>query len=247
MPSAVCMLLGGSHDDDARALCTVALRLPSYRWRPDGVVPERGDHGPYTQMRRLAIYRDHAQRLIDTGKAYRCYCTKADLAAQKLASAGGHFKYPNTCRDRIDEPDLPYVVRFKTHAAGKVVYVDKVFGEIPTPNSELQDFVLLRSDGVPRYNFGAVVDDLTMGITLIARGRDHMINTPPQILLFQAFGASVPEFAHHESKMAHSPEMAVASSALSKVTPSVIKPVRHVALSIAAQAFSSHLRGRLLQ
>jgi glutamyl-tRNA synthetase len=76
------------------------------------------------------------------------------------------------------------------------VYVDKVFGAIATPNSAQQDFVLLRSDGVPLYNFGAVVDDVTMGITLVARGRDHMVNTPPQILIYEALGQPVPEFAH---------------------------------------------------
>jgi glutamyl-tRNA synthetase len=80
--------------------------------------------------------------------------------------------------------------------AGAVTYVDKVFGEVTTPNSEQQDFVLLRSDGVPLYNFGAVVDDMTMEITLVARGRDHMVNTPPQILLYRAFGAETPAFAH---------------------------------------------------
>jgi glutamyl-tRNA synthetase len=87
-----------------------------------------------------------------------------------------------------------------------VTYVDKVFCEIVTPNVELQDFVLLRSDGVPLYNFGAVVDDMTMGVTLVARGRDHMINTPPQILLYQAFGAAVPEFAHLPMMLAASGE-----------------------------------------
>jgi glutamyl-tRNA synthetase len=87
-------------------------------------------------------------------------------------------------------------VRFTAPTEGSVTYVDKVFGEVVTPNVENQDFVLLRSDGVPLYNFGAVVDDITMGITIVARGRDHMINTPPQILLYEAFGAKVPEFAH---------------------------------------------------
>ena len=80
--------------------------------------------------------------------------------------------------------------------AGAVTYVDKVFGEVTTPNIAQQDFVLMRSDGVPLYNFGAVVDDITMGITLVARGRDHMINTPPQILLYEALGAKPPQFAH---------------------------------------------------
>jgi glutamyl-tRNA synthetase len=91
---------------------------------------------------------------------------------------------------------LPFVVRLAVDRAGSITYVDKVFGEVRTPNVEQQDFVLMRADGVPLYNFGVVVDDMTMGITLVARGRDHMINTPPQIMLYQAFGATVPEFAH---------------------------------------------------
>jgi glutamyl-tRNA synthetase len=171
---------------------------------------DRGSHGPYTQMQRLAFYAEWAEKLVRSRKAYRCYCTKAELDAQREAlkkqdpTAG--FKYPGTCRERTDQPDLPYVIRLKTERSGSVTYVDKVFGEIVTPNIELQDFVLLRSDGVPLYNFGAVVDDITMEITLVARGRDHMINTPPQILLYQAFGADVPEFAHLPMMLASSGE-----------------------------------------
>ncbi len=172
--------------------------------------PDRGSHGPYTQMQRLAIYAQWAERLIQAGRAYRCYCTKAELdalreALKKQDPAAG-FKYPGTCRDRTDEPNLPYVVRFKTERSGSVTYNDKVFGEIVTPNIELQDFVLLRSDGVPLYNFGAVVDDITMEVTLVTRGRDHMINTPPQILLYQACDAPVPEFAHLPMMLAASGE-----------------------------------------
>jgi glutamyl-tRNA synthetase len=171
---------------------------------------DRGSHGPYAQMQRLALYAEWAEKLIRSGNAYRCYCTKAELDAQREAlkkrdpTAG--FKYPGTCRARTDQPDLPYVVRFKTDRSGSVTYVDKVFGEIVTPNIELQDFVLLRSDGVPLYNFGAVVDDITMEVTLVARGRDHMINTPPQILVYQAFGAEVPELAHLPMMLASSGE-----------------------------------------
>jgi glutamyl-tRNA synthetase len=163
--------------------------------------PEKGGgFGPYTQMERLALYREYADRLIAKGLAFRCWCTKEELDAQREALKArdpkAQFKYPGTCRDRKDEPDKPFVVRFKAPREGSVTYVDKVFGEIVTPNVENQDFVLLRSDGIPLYNFGAVVDDVTMEITLVARGRDHMINTPPQILLYQALGARVPEFAH---------------------------------------------------
>lgn len=159
-----------------------------------------GAFGPYTQMERLAIYAEHAERLIREKKAYRCYCTKEELQAQREALKAkdpkAEFKYPGTCRDRADQPDRPYVVRFKTPSEGAVVYRDMVFGEVKTPNSAQQDFVLLRSDGIPLYNFGAVVDDITMGITLVARGRDHMVNTPPQIMLYEAFGKAPPAFAH---------------------------------------------------
>jgi glutamyl-tRNA synthetase len=159
-----------------------------------------GPHGPYEQMQRLALYTEFANKLIAGGKAYRCYCSKEELDAAREAlkqrEPKAQFKYPGTCRTRTDTPDKPFVVRYRADTAGEVVYTDKVFGEIKTPNKELQDFVLLRGDGVPLYNFGAVVDDVTMGITMVARGRDHMINTPPQILLYQALSAQVPEFAH---------------------------------------------------
>jgi glutamyl-tRNA synthetase len=169
-----------------------------------------GPRGPYTQMDRLVLYKEHAEKLIGSGKAYRCYCTKEDLDAQRAALKArdpkSSFKYPRTCRDRKDAPDRPFVVRFKTPDAGSVTYIDKVFGEIATPNDSQQDFVLLRSDGVPLYNFGAVVDDVAMGITLVARGRDHMVNTPPQILLYEALEAQVPEFAHLPMMLAPSGE-----------------------------------------
>lgn len=169
-----------------------------------------GNHGPYTQMERLPLYREHAEKLISNGKAFRCYCTKEELDAQrealKKANPKAQFKYPGTCRNRTDQPDKPFVVRFKAPTEGAVTYVDKVFGEVTTPNIENQDFVLLRSDGIPLYNFGAVVDDVTMDISIVARGRDHMINTPPQILVYEALGAKVPEFAHLPMMLAQSGE-----------------------------------------
>ncbi|HEX3345035.1 MAG TPA: glutamate--tRNA ligase [Polyangiaceae bacterium] len=159
-----------------------------------------GGHGPYAQMERLGVYREHSERLITAKKAYRCYCTREELEAARNALKArdpkATFRYPGTCRHRTDQPDKPYVVRFIAPESGSVTYVDKVFGEVTTPNAAQQDFVLVRSDGVPLYNFGAVVDDVAMGMTLVARGRDHMVNTPPQILLYEAFGARVPDFAH---------------------------------------------------
>ncbi len=186
-----------STDESVRVILD-SLRWLGLTWDEGPAVG--GPHGPYAQMERLAIYAEESEALVGAGKAYRCYCTKEELDTQRVALKArdpkANFRYPRTCRDRKDAPDLPFVVRFKSPDAGSVVYVDKVFGQVTTPNSAQQDFVLLRSDGVPLYNFGAVVDDAAMGITLVARGRDHMVNTPPQILLYEAMGRPVPQFAH---------------------------------------------------
>jgi len=159
-----------------------------------------GSHGPYFQSERKQLYRDAVERLIKERKAYRCYCTKEELDAQRAAlkerDPKAQFVYPGTCRDRTDEPDRRHVVRFKSPKEGSTGFVDKVFGEIRTPNEVQQDFVIVRTDGYPLYNLAAVVDDHAMGITLVARGRDHIGNTPQQVLLYQAFGWDVPEFAH---------------------------------------------------
>jgi glutamyl-tRNA synthetase len=159
-----------------------------------------GPLGPYFQSERKAIYREHVERLITEGKAYRCYCTKQELdkarEALKAENPKAQFVYPGTCRERRDQPDLPYVVRFKTPRDGSTDFVDKVFGAISTPNSAQQDFVLVRTDGYPLYNLAATVDDYLMGITLVARARDHIGNTPQQLLLYQAFGWNPPDFAH---------------------------------------------------
>lgn len=162
-----------------------------------------GPYAPYFQMQRLALYKDFADRLVRAGRAYRCYTTREELEAMKLALPEGKkrdgFVYPRIWRDKGERDwpaDKPYVVRFKSPFEGATEFTDKVFGTIRTPNASLDDFVLMRSDGVPLYNFGAVVDDVTMGITLVARGSDHIINTPKQILVYRALDARVPEFAH---------------------------------------------------
>jgi glutamyl-tRNA synthetase len=161
-------------------------------------------------MERLALYKEHAERLIAEKKAYRCTCTKEMLeearVALKAKDPKATFVYPGTCRDANRPASEKHVVRFKAPIEGSVEYEDLVFGKVVTPNSAQQDFVLLRTDGVPLYNFGAVVDDLTMKITLVARGRDHMVNTPPQILLYRAFGAEPPRFAHLPMMLAPSGE-----------------------------------------
>jgi glutamyl-tRNA synthetase len=166
--------------------------------------PEKGGaFGPYRQMERLELYREFSDRLVRSGAAYRCYATKEELdqarEALKQADPKAQFRYPGWWRDKgpKDWPaDKPYVIRLKTPPSGHTGWRDLVFGDQRVPNDTIQDVVLVRSDGVPLYNFGCVVDDITMGITLVARGRDHMINTPIQLLIYEALGATPPEFGH---------------------------------------------------
>jgi glutamyl-tRNA synthetase len=160
-----------------------------------------GPFGPYSQMERLGTYKEYADKLVEEGKAYRCYATKEELDVLRKAAEAKkqQFFYPHLWRDKTPADWLegkPYVIRFKSPLTGSTSFDDLVFGKIVTPNDTIQDFVLLRSDGVPLYNFGAVVDDMLMQITLVARGRDHVINTPPQVLLYEALGYPVPQLAH---------------------------------------------------
>ena len=160
-----------------------------------------GSSGPYFQTERLAIYQTYVDKLITARAAYRCYCTKADLdraRAEHKARTGSEqgFRYPGTCRDRTDRPDGPFVIRLRAPDTGSTAWEDLIKGRIEIQHNTLQDSVLMRADGVPLYNLGAAVDDLTMGITLVARGDDHVINTPQQILIYQALGNELPKFAH---------------------------------------------------
>jgi glutamyl-tRNA synthetase len=182
---------------------SVRILLDSLRWLGldwDEGPETGGPSGPYFQTGRLELYRQYADRLVDAGRAYRCYCTREELAEarRKHAESGCReaFRYPGTCRDRTDAPDLPHVVRFKAPSTGATVWEDRVKGRIEVRHDTLQDFVILRANGIPLYNLGAAVDDLTMGVTLVARGDDHMINTAPQVLICRALGHEPPEFAH---------------------------------------------------
>ena len=161
-----------------------------------------GPFGPYRQTERLALYNTHCERLLATGHAYRCYATQLDKenARNEFVANGGKaegFVFRSPWRDRAPElRSEAHVVRFRSPSEGATGWRDLVRGEIQIPNSELQDFVLMRSDGVPLYNFACVVDDLTMRISHVVRGEEHIINTPPQILLYRALGAEPPAFAH---------------------------------------------------
>ncbi|HEX7487878.1 MAG TPA: glutamate--tRNA ligase, partial [Anaeromyxobacteraceae bacterium] len=157
-----------------------------------------GPHEPYFQTQRLGIYRRYAEKLIRDGKAFACYCTKEELDAQraKAEAEKRQFRYPGTCRAKAYDPSRRHVIRFRMPEAGATTYQDLVKGPITTPHDTLQDEVILRGDGVPLYNFGALVDDIEMKITLVARGDDHVNNTARQLLMYEGLGAPVPVFAH---------------------------------------------------
>ncbi len=157
------------------------------------------DAGPYYQTQRMDLYREAAQKLLDTGWAYRCYCTPEELEAKRrqALAEGRKPKYDGTCRNRTDIPEgKPYVLRFKCPEEGTVTVEDRVKGTVRFDVSELDDLIIVRSDGNPTYNFAVVVDDATMGITHIIRGDDHLNNTPRQILIYNALGYPLPQFAH---------------------------------------------------
>ena len=159
----------------------------------------RADEGPLYQTDRFDRYAEVAAQLLEQGHAYRCYCSKDELDEMRAAqmARGEKPRYDGRCRDRkAPREGVPPVVRFRNPDDGEVVVDDKVFGRVAFENRELDDLVLLRSDGVPTYNFSVVVDDMDMGITHVVRGDDHLNNTPRQINLYHALGAAPPVFAH---------------------------------------------------
>jgi glutamyl-tRNA synthetase len=161
-----------------------------------------GPFGPYRQSERLEIYKEQAERLLHEGHAYRCYATQEEKEAARAAfvAQGGKaegFVFESPWRER-GEGDLstPHVIRWKTPKQGATGWDDLVRGHLEIPNQQLQDFVLMRGDGMPLYNFACVVDDLGMKISHVVRGEEHIMNTAPQILMYRALGAEPPHFAH---------------------------------------------------
>ncbi len=155
--------------------------------------------GPHYQTKRFDRYKDLIQQLVDEDKAYRCYCTSEELDVMREAqmAKGEKPRYTGVWRDRTDYPeDKPYVIRFRNPQEGTVVFEDHVRGRIEVANAELDDLIILRSDGSPTYNFCVVVDDWDMGISHVVRGEDHVNNTPRQINILKALNAPIPEYAH---------------------------------------------------
>ncbi len=157
------------------------------------------DEGPFYQTDNFPLYKQHVQKLLDEGKAYRCWCKPEELDAKREAAMaeGRKPKYDGTCRNRQDQPlDQPHVIRFKAPEEGETAFDDLIKGRIAFPNAELDDLIIQRTDGTPTYNFCVVIDDALMRISHVIRGDDHVNNTPRQIQLYEALGYPVPLFAH---------------------------------------------------
>lgn len=164
-----------------------------------------GPFGPYIQSERKDIYLPHAQMLIESGRAYRCFCTKDELEErrEKARLRGETFKYDKHCLHLSDveikeklQSSIPYVIRQNVPTSGTTTFSDLLFGDITVENSTLDDNVLLKSNFMPTYNFANVVDDHLMEITHVMRGMEYLSSTPKYNLLYESFGWDIPEYIH---------------------------------------------------
>ena len=164
-----------------------------------------GEYGPYIQSERKDLYLPYAKKLVASGHAYYCFCTKEELAERKAAAEarGEVFKYDKHClhltREEVQaklDAGVPYVIRQNAPTEGETSYHDLVFGDMTFPNDSLDDMVLIKQDGMPTYNFANVIDDHLMGITHVMRGMEYLSSTPKYNLLYEAFGWEIPQYIH---------------------------------------------------
>ncbi len=164
-----------------------------------------GDFGPYIQSERRGLYMEYAKQLVEKGAAYYCFCDKERLDELKLIHSISKVphKYDGHCRnlskEEIEEKlaaGVPFVIRQKIPTEGTTTFVDEVYGEITVDNSELDDQILVKTDGLPTYNFANVVDDHLMNITHVVRGKEYLSSTPKYNLLYEAFGWEIPKYIH---------------------------------------------------
>ena len=164
-----------------------------------------GPVGPYIQSQRMGMFKEYAQKLVESGHAYYCFCDKDRLEElHKIQQASGMpTKYDGHCRNLSPEEvkekldaGIPYVIRQKCPTEGTTTFHDEVFGDITVENSVLDDQILIKADGMPTYNFANVVDDHTMGITHVIRGNEYLSSTPKYNLLYEAFGWDIPTYIH---------------------------------------------------
>ena len=156
------------------------------------------DEGPFRQSQRLDIYREHAEKLLESGMAYKCYVTPEELDSKrkKAQEQGGVFRYDRSWARENAGPDKPYAIRLLTPDEGTIDVDDTLRGKVSFEASEVDDFVILKMDGYPTYHFAVVVDDSLMNITHVIRGDDHLINTPRQKLIYEALSYEMPLMAH---------------------------------------------------
>jgi glutamyl-tRNA synthetase len=157
------------------------------------------DEGPFFQSERMELYRTMANTLLEKGAAYRCYCPPEDLEQRRkdAISSGSRLLYSGKCRELTNPPaDKEFAIRLKVSRPGTVSFIDYLRGSMSFSTDEIDDFVLVRTDGTPTYNFSVVIDDHDMQITHVIRGDDHLNNTPKQLLIYQALGYAPPVFAH---------------------------------------------------
>ena len=164
-----------------------------------------GDYGPYVQSERKPIYLPYAKQLVEKGAAYYCFCTKEELDERRAAAEarGEVFKYDKHCLNLSKEEiqrkldaGVPYVIRMNCPTTGESTYDDAVFGHMTFPNDTLDDMVLIKTDGMPTYNFANVIDDHLMGITHVMRGMEYLSSTPKYNMLYRAFGWEIPQYVH---------------------------------------------------
>jgi glutamyl-tRNA synthetase len=194
----------GRRVSDALDVIYTTLRETSLHW--DEGPDIGGDVGPYIQSERLAIYQTYGRQLIESGHAYRCFCTEErlkQLREAQMTQGEAVGNYDGCCRQLAAEEiaaqlseHTPYVIRQKMPQQGVSAFEDVVYGRIAIENSVLEDQILLKSDGFPTYNFANVVDDHLMGITHVIRGSEYLSSTPKYNLLYQAFGWEAPVYMH---------------------------------------------------
>jgi nondiscriminating glutamyl-tRNA synthetase len=180
-----------------------ALRWLGISWNEG--IEVGGANGPYRQTERLDTYKEYTAKLLASGQAYLCYCTEEELEQerQELISRGDTPRYLGRCRNLTVQEREAYekkgrkpVVRFKVPTGQQVVINDLVRGKVVFDSDGIGDFIIVKSDGIPTYNYAVVIDDLLMGITHVVRGEEHLSNTPRQVLIYQALGRQTPDFAH---------------------------------------------------
>jgi len=164
-----------------------------------------GKYGPYRQSQRTGIYDEYARKLIEEKKAYRCFCTPEELEEKRknATEKGEPYRYDRKCLHLTQKEvesnlkkGMPYAIRLLAPENETISFKDTVYGEISVQSENIEDFIIIRSNGLPTYNYSVAVDDALMKITNIIRGEDHLSNTPKQILIYRALGFDVPDFTH---------------------------------------------------